>query len=208
MLVDSKSRIQKTWRYWTPDYEAVWPYREREAVAEFRELLRDSVGLHLRSDRPPGARLSGGLDSSAVGITADLGNGDHYHGKTYSVRFDNDPTISEGEYIDLMNRYVRAEPHAICPEPQQLIEECRALHWYGEEPFISASMYLEWCVMRLARSHHDVVLLNGQSADELLAGYSGYFQWLQFDWLRQGRLAVWVGNAHAELPDFAGSAAL
>ena len=62
MLVDGKGRIKKTWRYWTPDYEAIRPYREREAVAEFRELLRDSVRLRLRSDRPLGACLSGGLE--------------------------------------------------------------------------------------------------------------------------------------------------
>jgi len=188
MLIDGRGRIQKTWRYWTPNFEAIRPYRKRAAEAEFASLLRESVRLRLRSDVPLGACLSGGLDSSIlVGMTAKLNGDGRYHGKTYSARFDDDPTISEGEHIDLMNRFVDAESHFVCPDPKRLIEESRTLHWYHEEPIFSASMYLEWCVMRLARMNNDIVLLNGQGADELLGGYLPYFIWLQYDWLQQAR---------------------
>jgi asparagine synthase (glutamine-hydrolysing) len=188
MLIDAAGKISRSWRYWTPDFDAIRPYREGAAIEEFAELLRESVRLRLRSDVPLGACLSGGLDSSVlVGLTARLNGDGCYRGKTYSARFDDDPTISEGEYVDLVNDYVGAQPRAVCPDPGRLIEESRTLHWHHEEPLFSASMYLEWCVMRLARTNDDIVILNGQGADELLAGYLPYFLRLQYDWLRQGR---------------------
>lgn len=71
--------------------------------------------------------------------------------------------------------------------------ESLKLHWHQEEPFLSASIYLQWCVARLAQEHETTVLLDGQGADELLAGYQFYFKTHQLDLLDQGRFvsAAW-----------------
>src|SRR2546430_16699586 len=55
-----------------------------------------------------------------------------------------------------------------------MFEEMNRLFYHQEEPFGSASIYAQWCVMRLARQHGVTVLLDGQGADELLAGYPIY----------------------------------
>ena len=87
----------------------------------------------------------------------------------------------------------------------------RRLHWHQEEPFLSASIYLQWCVMRLARGRATTVLLDGQGADELLGGYQFYFREYQLDLLDRGQLAALVREtrtfrrrlreASAEYPD-------
>ena len=94
---------QEVWRYWTPDYERVDTEAHPDAAADrFRELLERSVRMRLRSDVPVGTSLSGGLDSSAiVGLVARVrGEGGVVTQNTFSGRFDDDPTLSEGPSID------------------------------------------------------------------------------------------------------------
>ena len=190
MIVNARGEIERQWRYWIPDFESSRPYNRRQATRQFRSLLEKSIELRLRSDVPLGACLSGGLDSSAlVGLTAKNSESGRYRGKTYSIRFDDDPEVSEGYYMDLANKHSGGDPRSITVDPKRMIEECRLLHWHHEEPYVSASTYLEWCLMRLVRQSGDIVVLNGQGADELLGGYQYYFQMAQFDWLKRGRYA-------------------
>jgi asparagine synthase (glutamine-hydrolysing) len=109
--------------------------------------------------------------------------------KSFSARFDDDPTISEGAQIDLATRHAGISNFSVSPDPLRLIDESRSLHWHQEEPFLSASIYLQWCVARLARDNDTTVLIDGQGADELLAGYQGYFRSYQLDCLDRGHLA-------------------
>ena len=80
------------------------------------------------------------------------------------------------------------DAHGVTPTPLGLIEESERLHWHQEEPFLSASIYLQWCVMRLAHEHRTTVLLDGQGADELLAGYQFYFPAYQLDLVDRRRV--------------------
>jgi asparagine synthase (glutamine-hydrolysing) len=196
MLVGDDGAMRRRWRYWTPDYSPIEDgYDEEAAVERFRELLEQSVRMRLRSDVPVGTSLSGGLDSSTIVCllaearmqTPTLTQ------NTFSGRFDQmDPTLSEGLYIDLVVERAGVDAHGVTPTPLGLIEESERLHWHQEEPFLSASIYLQWCVMRIAHKHRTTVLLDGQGADELLAGYQFYFPAYQLDLVdrrRLGRLA-------------------
>lgn len=185
LVVADDGSVRRQWRYWTPDYTAVrHGYDERATVDKFRELLERSVRTRLRSDVPVGTSLSGGLDSSTIVCML---AGERMHTptltqNTFSGRFDDvDPTLSEGPYIDLVVARTGARAHSVTPSADGLIEESSRLHWHQEEPFLSASIYLQWCVMRLAHEQRTTVLLDGQGADELLAGYQFYFPTYQLD---------------------------
>ncbi len=184
LVVDDKGTIRRTWRYWTPDYSVVDGFDEAAAVERFRDLLEQSVRTRLRSDVPVGTSLSGGLDSSTIVclLAAARMQTPTLTQNTFSGRFDDmDPTLSEGPYIDLVVERAAVRAHSVTPTPLGLIEESERLHWHQEEPFLSASIYLQWCVMRLAHQHKTTVLLDGQGADELLAGYQFYFPTYQLD---------------------------
>ena len=183
LLVDGTGKVIRQWRYWTPLYDAVERYDENEAVAHFRDLMEKSVRLRLRADVPIGTSLSGGLDSSMVvcTLTALRGTNSSITQNVFSARFDHDPSISEGPQIDAVVRHTGVRAFSVTPDPRRLAEESRKLHWHQEEPFLSASIYLQWCVARLAREHGTTVLLDGQGADELLAGYQYYFRTYQLD---------------------------
>lgn len=176
---------ERRWRYWIPDYTAInHDIKPRDAVEQFAELMRRSVSLRLRADVPVGSSLSGGLDSSViVGLLSRERNASSFTQNTFSAVFPSDPTMSEDKEIEAVVAHTGVNSFSVTPNPVHLAEESALLHWHQEEPFLSASIYLQWCVARLARQRNTTVLLDGQGADELLAGYQFYFRQRQLDLL-------------------------
>jgi asparagine synthase (glutamine-hydrolysing) len=173
-------------RYWDLDPAAeIRCQKDIQYAENLLDLLQQSVKIRLRSDVPVGSCLSGGLDSSSiVSLVSEL-NGNRQC--TFSARF-HEPGVDEGDFIRPVVRQFAVTNHAVYPEPQQLIEEASKLAWHQEHPFVGPSIYAQWCVMRLAAQHNVTVLLDGQGADESLAGYlsSQSFHhrdlWTQFRW--------------------------
>jgi asparagine synthase (glutamine-hydrolysing) len=190
MVVDASGEICRQWRYWTPDYERVQPRPIGETVERFRELLTRSVKLRLRSDVPVGSSLSGGIDSSALVAVLSMlrREGSIVTQNTFSARFDEDPTLSEGPYIDAVAHHTSVKSYNVTPDALRMAAEFHKLHWHQEEPFLSASIYLQWCVARLAREVGTIVMIDGQGADELLGGYQFYFKHRQLDLLDRHRI--------------------
>ncbi len=199
MTIDLEGNIQSIRRYWMPDYTNNYTRKSRASLAEeFRNRLEKSVAMRLRSDVKVGACLSGGLDSSTiVGLLKVLEEKDQATlGYTYSARFENDPTMSEGSYIDDMLGYKNIPSSSVNPHGRDIINESQRLHWHQEQPFLSASMYLEWCVTRDAKKHGTTVLLDGQGSDEVLAGYQHYFKNHQYDQIARGHWIDAALNTH------------
>lgn len=148
---------------------------EAQAQQKFRELFSTSVSRRLRSDVTVGSSLSGGLDSSLVVCVIDeLRKGTTQKQETFSAVF---PGFikDERKYIDYVLNKTNVSPHFITPDDGKLIDELENLFYHQEEPFGSASIYVQYCVMRLAKENKVTVLLDGQGADEYLAGYHPYY---------------------------------
>lgn len=163
-------------RYWDIDYRKT-PAKisDDEAIEKFRELFFESVNRRLRSDVAVGSSLSGGLDSSAVVCVIDrLRENSAQKQMTFSARF---PGFSkdEGKFMQMVIDRTRVDPHFVFPDENGLIDDFETLCRHQEEPFGSASIYAQFCVMRLAKENNVTVLLDGQGADEILAGYLQYF---------------------------------
>jgi asparagine synthase (glutamine-hydrolysing) len=154
------------------------PREEKESAARVLALLRDATRIHLRSDVAVGTCLSGGIDSSTLTVLindlvrdeapASVGA----RQKTFSAVF-TDKRFDESRYIDECVAATGVDGHRVEPTPAQLWDDIDRLVWIQDEPFGSLSIYAQYCVMRLA-SRQVKVVLDGQGADELLAGYLGY----------------------------------
>lgn len=148
---------------------------EAQAKEKFRELFYISVSRRLRSDVTVGSSLSGGLDSSLVVCVIDqLRKGSTQKQNTFSAVF---PGFAKDErkYIDYVIAKSNVSPHFITPSNDGLTNELEKLFWHQEEPFGSASIYVQYCVMHLAKENNVTVLMDGQGADECLAGYHPYY---------------------------------
>ncbi|MGH7455197.1 MAG: asparagine synthetase B family protein, partial [bacterium] len=185
-------------RYWdlASNRQAEPEMSDARCVEEFYALFEDAVRLHLRSDVAIGTCLSGGLDSSAIVCVAnkllfsDRVVSPHLIGKqqkTFSSCFD-DPRFDERKHIEQVLQATGAEPNYIFPSGAKLLEILPRLVWHQDEPFVSTSIYAQWCVMEKAADRGVKVLLDGQGGDELLAGYPEYFTYFWVSLLRQGRL--------------------
>jgi len=158
-------------RWWNlADNFTETPLSDDEAEEQFLELFRSSVKLRLRSDVPIGTCLSGGLDSAAVVCTARpwLGKGNQ---KTYSAVYG--PSFKEDEtgYIDEIVAFTGVESCRVKPSSDGLLNEITDLVRLQDEPFGSTSMYAQFKVFQAARNNGTTVTLDGQGADEELAGY-------------------------------------
>jgi asparagine synthase (glutamine-hydrolysing) len=146
-----------------------------EAKEKFHELFYTSVMRRLRSDVPVGSSLSGGLDSSLVVAVIDaLKKGGTQRQGTFSAVF---PGFKKDErkYMDYVIASTNVSPHFITPGDEGLIASIDKLCWHQEEPFGSASIYVQYCVMELAKANNVTVLMDGQGADEILAGYHSFY---------------------------------
>ena len=146
-----------------------------QAKEKFHELFYTSVQRRLRSDVTVGSSLSGGLDSSLVVAVIDsLKTGTGQQQDTFSAVF---PGFKKDErkYIDHVIAATNVNPHFVQPADEGLISSINKLNWHQEEPYGSASIYVQYCVMQLAKENNVTVLLDGQGADEVLAGYHAYY---------------------------------
>ncbi|MDR3715560.1 MAG: asparagine synthase (glutamine-hydrolyzing) [Puia sp.] len=147
---------------------------EEEAIRQFRELLYGSVSRRLRSDAPIGAGISGGLDSSSI-VAAVLQEGDSAL-RTFSAVF---PGFEKDEtpFIRLVTDWWPVRNDFVTPTVDGLIDEWEKLAKHQEEPFSSTSIYAQFKVYELGGRAGMKVMLDGQGADELLAGYHKYYPW-------------------------------
>ncbi len=150
---------------------------EQEAADTFKQLLSDSVKLHLRSDVPVGSCLSGGLDSSSiVCLMAQFlkAEGQGAQVQTVSACYA-EKEVDEKPFMDTVIDYAHTNPHFIYPKAEDVFQKASDITWHQDEPFGSSSIFAQWCVFEGAKDAGIKVMLDGQGADEQLAGYHGGF---------------------------------
>lgn len=164
-------------KYWDLDIAAVnKKITDAEAMEKFNSLFTASVRKRLRSDVSIGTSLSGGLDSSSVAaIAAGLG-ANHFLPQAFTAvfpGFEKDESVFSKEVADTFH----LEQFTTAVTADDLLKNWDKLCYHQEEPFGSASVFPQFKVYELAKQNHTNVLLDGQGADEVLAGYSKYYKW-------------------------------
>jgi asparagine synthase (glutamine-hydrolysing) len=158
---------------------------EAEAADQFRARLTDSVRIHLRSDVPVGSCLSGGLDSSSiVCLMMQMLSAGAVH--TVSACYP-EKSVDERPFMEAVVDRTSATPHYIFPRAEDVFDRAAKITWHQDEPYSSTSIFAQWCVFEEAKRCGLKVMLDGQGADEQLAGYHGSFIYYLSDLIRRGR---------------------
>lgn len=156
-------------RYWQVAFQPDLGRSEDAVVEELRARLMESVRLHMVSDVPIGAFLSGGTDSSAVvAAMSALASG---RVKTFSIGF-RDEDYNELPYARMVAERLGTDHHELVIEPD-VLGLMTNLAWDLDEPFGDSSAIPTYMVSRMAAQHVKVVL-SGDGGDELFAGYTKY----------------------------------
>jgi asparagine synthase (glutamine-hydrolysing) len=178
-------------RYWQCRFASQPLEAGRDYEREFEQRFLGAVQSHLvTADVPVGILLSGGLDSSAVAAASvELGmRGLH----TFSVGFRDGGKFSELPYARQVAEHIGAQHHEVVIGEREFLGFLEDFVWHTDEPLADlASIPLHY-VSRLAREHVKVVL-SGEGADEILAGYDMEKVAAQAD--RRRRLLGWLPRA-------------
>jgi asparagine synthase (glutamine-hydrolysing) len=164
--------------------QTYWNYREEKvddstSIDKFRELVKDSTKIRLRSDVKLGVLLSGGLDSSIVAYNSHSLSSAPL--ETYSV-VSEDKRYSEDQFIDALSHDIGVKNRKLIFRQGDAIDALRQCLFHADEPFGSFSVVAQYKIFELIKRETDVtVLLSGQGADEILLGYLKYF----FFYIRQ-----------------------
>jgi len=162
----------QTDRWWIPSIQERNSISFTDAADELRERFLQNVKLHLRSDVPLGAALSGGIDSSAIVCGMRYLEPDMpIHTFSY---ISNDAAEDEEKWVDIVNDHTGAISKKCVVTTEELTEDIDKLIKLQGEPFATTSIYAQFRVFQLAKENGVTVTLDGQGADEMLAGYDGY----------------------------------
>jgi asparagine synthase (glutamine-hydrolysing) len=171
--------------YWDIDKETTTKLSDHRAIDQFKDLFAASVKRRLRSDVTVGTSLSGGLDSSSIVATIKSLLPASKQ-KTFSAifpRFEKD----EAAQIEQVANCFKLDSFTTTPTEADLVKDFEQLIYHQEEPFQSSSINAQYKVYQLAKQHNVTVLLDGQGADEILAGYSKYYHWYWQELIAKGQ---------------------
>jgi asparagine synthase (glutamine-hydrolysing) len=162
--------------YWDIVYpregEADYTHPESYYVERLDELFTASVRRRLQADVPVGFYLSGGLDSSLIAATVrDLSPDARRH--SFSVTF-TDRGMSEDDYQEMVVRRTGSEHHRIHFEWRDLMGRLPRMIRHSECPVKETYNTCSMALSEEARAAGVPVILTGEGADELFAGYIGY----------------------------------
>ena len=161
---------RKIW--WKPSIKENFQISFKEASKKIKEQFLENINLHMRSDVNIGTALSGGIDSSSIVCAMRyLKPNIDIHTFTYVAE---GSKLNEEKWADKINKYVHAIPHKIKINPLGITNEIDDLIESQGAPFASTSTYAQYKVFEKIRKEKIKVILDGQGADEILAGYPVY----------------------------------
>ena len=192
-VTESGLEKREYWDLLYPEQGEEGPEREeRYYVDGLRERLERAVSYRLQADVPVGFYLSGGLDSSLVGALIGKVSQEPRH--SFSITFP-EREISEQHYQQLMAGHLGSHHHEIPFGSSQILDRLQSMIYHCECPVKESYDACALALSEAARAAGIPVVLAGQGADELFAGYMGY----RFD--QAGRREVGGGDLDALLEE-------
>jgi len=189
----------KQWRFWS--LSTIPSIDCKNPALALGDLFEDSVRLRMRSDQPVGVTLSGGLDStSIICMLAKLKSESEHERVTALQAFCfMAEEFDESAYIADTLIQTQATLHRLQVGPLELWDKMAKVLWFHDEPVHSLNAFVGFDLMMLAAKNGIRVVLCGQGADEVMAGYSSYFPDYWEMLIRQGR----IGDAWNEIQLYA-----
>jgi asparagine synthase (glutamine-hydrolysing) len=176
-------------QYWDLDPSKKFRGTFEDKKRRFLELFRDSVRLHMRSDVAVGGCLSGGLDSSSI---ASVVGSDHpgVPYKTFTIYYNGKDQVDERPWVkEVLKIYPNMDPVYCSPSDDDIAASYEHAMTSHDAPMPRSSVISYYFLMKAAARHRIKVMLDGQGADEYLAGYLSSFERLIGGYLRHLNIA-------------------
>ena len=155
--------------YFAPDYTLAFRGSLDDARDALRAALENATRLRmLRADVPVGAYVSGGLDSSVIAALAKRAKPEGFH--TFSLRFD-DAEYDETQYQHAMVAHLGTQHSEVVVGGNAIADIFPTVIAHTERPLLRNGPAPLFLLSRLVQERGIKVVLTGEGADEMLAGY-------------------------------------
>lgn len=171
-FIKIKNGVLQVHKYWELKFACPDNYYKgnlEDAIADFKELFKDSVRIRLRSDVPVAAYLSGGLDSSVT--TAFIKEIEPDVLQTFSVGFTEDE-FDESYFQNLASEFFKTKHIGFKCSTREIADNFPKVVWHSEIPLLRTSPSPMYSLSQKVRENNIKVVITGEGADELLAGYN------------------------------------
>ncbi len=158
-------------RYWDVHYEIDLDHTPAWFTNRMQELLDESIGMHLRSDVPVGAYISGGIDSSLIAILAGRSESAGHVG--FHGKFTQYPGYDESGFARSAAKMAGSTLHEIDIAAADFQNSIEKIIYHLDQPVAGPGSFPQYMVSGLAAKHVKVVL-GGQGGDEIFGGYARY----------------------------------
>jgi len=168
-ISNGKTVIKPFWSLRFPvDRESYFKGSIDDAAEELEKLLSDAARIRLRADVQVAAYLSGGLDSSAT--TALIKKVMPETLQTFSIGFEDDE-FDETPYQQEVSKYLGTRHTAFTCTQKDIGNFFPQVIWHTEIPILRTSPVPMYCLSKKVRENNIKVVITGEGADEMLAGY-------------------------------------
>jgi asparagine synthase (glutamine-hydrolysing) len=171
-LIVRGGQIIERERYWDLDVKKrMEEISEADAINGFKDLFEDSIRLHMRSDVPVGALLSGGIDSSSI-VSTVASLYPEVNLETFSIYYTSERGMDERPFIDVVaKKYKNIHSEQQEPLEDEILAKMKYFLEEQDLPLLGSSFISNFLVLEFAKQKGVKVLLDGQGADEYLVGY-------------------------------------
>jgi asparagine synthase (glutamine-hydrolysing) len=171
LVIDLNGNVRSE-HYWSVEYQNLTSKSEKELSDMVYSALEESVKDRLVSDVPVGAFLSGGVDSSAVVALMRKFNKEEI--KTYSIGFEDQPGYDELKYAKGISDTYGTTHFEKTVTKQDLIDFLPKVVEVFDEPLSDTTAIPIYFLSQLARENDTKVVMTGDGADEIFAGYRNF----------------------------------
>jgi len=158
-------------KYWEVYYNLDFSHTEQYFIEQTRELMGDSIRLHLRSDVPVGAYVSGGRDSSIVAALASQIETSEF--QAFTGKFSYGEGYDESMYARDLSQQYSFNLHELDIKSTDFVSSIHKIIYHLDQPVAGPGSFPQYQISQLASEHRKVVL-GGQGGDEIFGGYARY----------------------------------
>lgn len=159
-------------RYWNVQYNIDYDHTEQWFAERLRELLDDSVRMHLRADVEVGSYVSGGVDSSLLASLARDTRPDAGF-QAFNGRFTEGDDFDESRYAAALADEHKMQLHVADIGEEDFVENIAKIIWHLDQPTAGPGSFPQYMVSKLVGENVKVVI-GGQGGDEIFGGYARY----------------------------------
>jgi len=159
-------------RYWEVHYVVDYDHTEKWFVERLRDLVSDSVSLHMRADVPVGSYVSGGVDSSLLASLARSMRSDESF-NVFNGRFSDGIEYDESRYAQALADEQMMQLYIADIGERDFVDNIGKVIWHLDQPTAGPGSFAQYMISKLAGQHTKVVL-GGQGGDEIFGGYARY----------------------------------